>query len=72
MALWCNGGSPRTLRKLYKKDTTLDCALCLESFDYSSLSSILEILNKLMILRTILAIIRINTVKRIKVILGIS
>lgn len=22
-----NGGSPRTLRKLYKKDTTLDCAL---------------------------------------------
>lgn len=37
-----NGGSPRTQRKLYKKDTTLHCALSLESFDYSSSSSILE------------------------------
>lgn len=45
-----------------KKDTTLHCALSLESFDYSSFSSILEIFIKLMILRIILAIIRITTV----------
>lgn len=66
-----NGGSPRTIRKLYKK-TQPYIVPFIESFDYSSSFSISKIFLKLMILRTILTIIRINTIKRIILIFGIS